>query len=294
VQQLVANLVAVFPARIDALDWMAPSTRAHAREKLRSLTIGVGYPDKWKSYAGLVVRPDDAYGNALRGELFVYKQALAKLRRKPDNGEWAMPAHLVNAANLPLQNALNFPAAHLQPPFFDPDADDASHNCAIGASIGHEISHSFDDQGAQFDAQGRLRDWWTAADKARFNDAAARLVAQFSAYRPFPDMALNGQLTLSENLADQAGVTAALDALHALPGQQASAATDARFFTAYARLWRIKVREAAQRQRVLTDYHAPAEYRSAIVRNLDAWYPAFDVQPGQALYLPPQQRVKVW
>jgi endothelin-converting enzyme/putative endopeptidase len=205
-----------------------------------------------------------------------------------------MPPQLVNAVNLPLQNALNFPAAILQPPFFDPKAPDAVNYGAIGAIIGHEISHSFDDQGSQFDAQGRLRDWWTKEDMEHFKAASHKLVEQYNAYKPYPDLAVNGQLTLSENLADLAGLEASYDAYRAAAGKAASEESDRQFFIGYAQSWRTKAREAAERRGILTDGHAPPKYRTATVRNLDAWYKAFDVQPGQALYLPPDERVRVW
>jgi putative endopeptidase len=294
-QQMVSNIVAAFSKRIDKLDWMAPATRAQAQEKLKTLYVGIAYPERWKTYAGLSVSPTDAFGNAVRAQNFHYAQQVAKLRQKVDRSAWSMPPQLVNAVNLPLQNALNFPAAILQPPFFDPKASDAANYGAIGSIIGHEISHSFDDQGAQFDAQGRLRDWWTRQDMQHFKAASAKLVAQYSAYKPFPDLALNGQLTLSENLADLAGIAAAYDAYQAsLAGKPAAADADQQFFTGYAQSWRTKMREAALRQRVLTDGHSPAQYRTATVRNIDAWYDAFNVQPGQALYLAPAERVRVW
>jgi putative endopeptidase len=293
-QKMVANIVAAFGKRIEKLDWMAPATRAQAQEKLKTLYVGVGYPDKWKSYAGLQVARDDAFGNALRAEEFHYAQDIAKLHAKPDRTEWAMPPQLVNAVNLPLQNALNFPAAILQPPMFDPKASDAANYGSIGAIIGHEISHSFDDQGAQFDAQGRLRDWWTEQDMAHFKAASAKLVAQFNSYKPYPDLAVNGQLTLSENLADLAGLSASYDAYRNAAGKAANGESDRQFFTGYAQSWRTKAREAAERRGILTDGHAPPQYRTATVRNIDAWYQAFDVQPGQALYLAPEERVRVW
>jgi endothelin-converting enzyme/putative endopeptidase len=294
VQQMVTNIIAAFGKRIDKLDWMAPATRAQAKEKLKTLYVGVGYPDKWKSYEGLTVSPTDAFGNAVRAEEFHYTQELAKLNQKPDRTEWSMPPQLVNAVNLPLQNALNFPAAILQPPFFDPKASDALNYGSIGAIIGHEISHSFDDQGAQFDAQGRLRDWWTKQDSDHFKAASQKLAAQYSAYKPFSDLAVNGQLTLSENLADLAGLAAAYDAFHVADGAKADLAADREFFVGYAHSWRTKMREAEARRRIVTDGHALSEYRTATVRNMDAWYKAFDVKPGQKLYLPPEQRVRVW
>jgi len=293
-QQMVGNIVDAFGQRVDKLDWMAPATRAQAKEKLKTLYVGVGYPDKWKSYEGLKVVLDDAFGNAVRADAFHTAQEIAKLHRKPDRTEWSMPPQLVNAVNLPLQNALNFPAAILQPPFFDPKASDATNYGAIGAIIGHEISHSFDDQGAQFDAQGRLRDWWTRQDMEHFKAASGKLVAQYNTYKPFPDLAVNGQLTLSENLADLAGLAASYDAYKAASGNKAGEEGDRQFFLGFAHSWRNKAREAAERRGILTDGHAPPQYRAATVRNLDAWYKAFDVQPGQKLYLAPDERVRVW
>jgi predicted metalloendopeptidase len=295
IQQMVGNIKTAFERRIDKLDWMAPSTRAQAKEKVRTMYVGVGYPDTWKSYDGLQVSPSDALGNVMRAQEFHYSQQLAKLRQKPKKTDWAMPPQLVNAVNLPLQNALNFPAAILQPPFYDPKASDAKNYGAIGAVIGHEISHSFDDMGAQFDAQGRLRDWWTKEDLAHFKTASQKLVQQYNAYKPFEDLAVNGQLTLSENLSDLAGLAASYDAFKVSPtGKGTGVDADREFFTGFAHAWRTKMRETSMRRTVLTDGHAPGQYRTYTVRNLDAWYKAFDVQPGQALYLAPEQRVRVW
>ncbi|KQQ86791.1 M13 family metallopeptidase [Massilia sp. Leaf139] len=293
VQAMVANIIDAFSRRIDKLDWMAPATRAQAKAKVTSMYVGIGYPERWKSYDGLRIVAGDAFGNTVRAEEYHYQQELAKLGRKPERTDWAMPPQLVNAVNLPLQNAMNFPAAILQPPFFDPKGSDAANYGAIGSIIGHEISHSFDDQGAQFDAQGRLRDWWTKEDLAHFKAASGKLVAQYGAYKPFPDLAVNGQLTLSENLADLAGVAAAYDAFKTTPNGKTVEA-DRQFFTGFAQGWRSKAREASLRRAVLTDGHAPSQYRTYIVRNLDAWYRAFDVKPGQALYLAPQDRVRIW
>ncbi len=295
VKEMVANIIAAFSKRIASLDWMAPSTRAQAQEKLKTMYVGVGYPDRWQSFAALKVLPNDALGNTLRAEEFNYARSIARLKQKVNKTAWAMPPHLVNAVNLPLQNAMNFPAAILQSPFYDSKATDAVNYGAIGSIIGHEISHSFDDQGAQFDASGRLRDWWTKEDMDHFKQAATRLVAQFNAYKPFPDLAVNGQLTLSENLADLAGVAASFDAYKAtLAGKAAPADADQQFFMGYAQAWQTKMREPTYRQRLLTDGHAPAQYRTAIVRNLEPWYKAFNVQPGQQLYLAPADRVRVW
>ena len=293
-QTMVANIVDAFRKRVDALEWMAPSTRKEALAKLDVLYVGVGYPDKWTSYEGLEIKPDDAMGNALRAEKFHYRQQLAKLGKKVDSKEWCMPPHIVNAVNMPMQNALNFPAAILQPPFFDMKASDAHNYGAIGSVIGHEISHSFDDTGAQFDSKGRLRDWWTKEDGEHFKKAAAKLVAQYDAYEAFPDLKLNGTLTLSENLADLAGLATALDAYHASLGGKATAAQDREFFSGFASSWANKSRDASLRNQVMTDGHSPAKWRTYTVRNLDTWYQAYDVKPGQKLYLAPEQRVRVW
>jgi endothelin-converting enzyme/putative endopeptidase len=295
VQQMVSGIVDAFHRRIDQLDWMAPATKKEAHAKLKTLYVGIGYPEKWVGYDKLDVVPGDALGNLLRAEQFHLRQQLAKLGTPVDRTEWAMPAQLVNAVNMPTQNAINFPAAILQPPYFDPEASDAMNYGGIGATIGHEISHSFDDQGAQFDSNGRLRDWWTAADSQHFKQASAALAAQYSAYKPFPDLAINGQQTLSENLADLAGLAASYDAYQAtLVNKRMMAGADKQFFIGYALSWREKSREAALRRAILTDGHAPDKWRTATVRNMDAWYEAFDVQPGQKLYLAPKDRVRVW
>ena len=298
-QAMVANIVHAFDVRISRLDWMAPATKEQARAKLKSLYVGLGYPDRWEDYAGLVIGPADAAGNILRAEEFTYRRRVAKLGGPVDATAWCMSPQDVNAVNMPMQNALDFPAAILQPPFFDPVAPDAVNYGGIGTVIGHEISHSFDDQGAQFDARGLLRDWWTAEDLAHFKASASALVVQYSAYRPFSDLAVNGQLTLSENLADLAGISAAYDGYRAATaGQVAPAGVafsgDQQFFIAFAQIWRSKMREATLRQRLITDGHAPGQYRALTVRNIDAWYAAFGVKPGQALYLEPAARVRAW
>ena len=299
IQAMVRNIVAAFQARVDALDWMAPATKAQAKQKLATLHVGVGYPDTWASFEGLQVVRGDAFGNAERAERFDLQRALAKLGAKVDMTEWAMTPQTVNAVNLPIQNALNFPAAILQPPFFDPDAPAAVNFGSIGATIGHEISHSFDDQGAMFDAQGKLRNWWTKVDLEHFTASGAQLAAQYDAYQPFPDLHLKGKQCLSENIADLAGLAATHDAwLLSLGGQPAPTVDgltgEQQFFLAFAQSWRGKAREQSLRRQVITDGHAPEEYRADTVRNLDAWYGAFGVQAGQKLYLAPRERVRVW
>jgi predicted metalloendopeptidase len=298
-QAMVGNLIAAFRARIDRLDWMAPATKAEAKAKLAVLKVGVGYPDKWPDYAGLVVKAGDAYGNAERAGLFQYRRAVAGLAQPVDRGAWVMTPQTVNAVNLPAMNALNFPAAILQPPYFDPKRPLVMDYGAIGAIIGHEVSHSFDNQGALFDAKGRLHNWWTPEDFKHFEASSAQLVAQYDAYKPFPDLAVKGQQTLGENIADLAGLTAAYDAWHrSLGGKPAPAVQgftgDQQFFVSFAQTWRRKSREPALRNLILTDGHSPAEYRASTVRNIDAWYSAFDVKAGEKLYLAPKDRVRVW
>jgi putative endopeptidase len=296
---MVHNLLAAFNARIDRLDWMAPQTKLVAKAKLKALKIGVGYPDHWRSYSGLKIARGDAFGNWQRADLYGYRRELAKLGQPVDRSEWVMNAQLVNAVNLPAMNAINFPAAILQPPYFDPEQPLVMDYGAIGATIGHEISHSFDDQGALFDAQGRLKNWWQPDDFAHFHASGARLAAQFDGYAPFADLHVNGEQTLSENIADVAGLNAAYDAYRlatqgAPPAQLSGFDADQLFFLSFAQSWRAKIRTPALRAQIIADGHAPAQYRAYTVRNLDAWYAAFAVKPGEKLYLAPDDRVRVW
>ncbi len=299
IEDMVDEIKAAFVRRIDAIEWMAPETKAEAKHKVETMAVGVGYPDTWRDYSTLEVAPGTAYANKQAAEALRYKQQLAKIGKPLDTHEWWMNAQLVNAVNLPVQNALNFPAGILQRPFFDPEADAAYNYGAIGAVIGHEISHSFDNQGAEFDAKGVMRNWWTEADKAQFDKSADALVAQYDAYEPLPGMHIPGRLTLGENIADVAGLAAALDAYHASLGGKPAPTIDGytgdqRFFLAYAQSWATKMREPVLRQRLATDGHAPGDYRALTVRNLDAWYDAFGVKPGEKLYLAPEQRVRIW
>ncbi len=299
IQGMVDNIKAAFGKRIDALDWMAPDTKAEAKKKVSTMSVGVGYPDNWVDYSNLTVEPGQPYGAVIAAEKARYAQQLGKIGKPLDKGEWWMNAQLVNAVNLPVQNALNFPAAILQPPFFDPKADPAFNYGAIGAVIGHEISHSFDNNGAAFDSSGAMRNWWTDADKKKFEESGKALAGQFDTYEPFPGLHVKGELTLGENIADIAGLQAAYDAYHAsLNGKEAPViggfTGDQRFFIAYAQTWATKMREEALRARIATDGHAPGQYRALTVRNMDAWYKAFDVKEGDKLYLAPDKRVKVW
>lgn len=299
IQTMVKNIITAFRQRIDKLDWMSPETRAKAKAKVDTIYVGVGYPDKWRSYAGLQIKPDDALGNAQRVGIFNYKNQLAKLGKPVDKGEWWMAAQVVNAVNYPLQNALSFPAAILNPPFFDMNADPVVNYGSIGSVIGHEISHSFDATGALFDAEGKYKNWWTPQDKDHFENAAKMLAAQFDSYEPLPGLHVNGKLTLDENIADLAGLAAAYDGYRtAYGGKEAPTVGgltgDQRFFIAYGQAHRGKLRPELLKAIVTTDGHAPDEYRADTVRNIDAWYSAFSVQPGKKLYLTPAQRVRVW
>ncbi|HYI38682.1 MAG TPA: M13 family metallopeptidase [Allosphingosinicella sp.] len=299
VQKMVDNIKTAFARRVQAIDWMAPSTKEEALKKVRSIVVGVGYPDSWRDYSGLRIAADNAYANQKSAGLAEYRHQISKIGKPMDRTEWWMPPQLVNAVNLPVQNALNFPAAIIQRPFFDPKADAAFNYGAIGSVIGHEISHSFDNNGALFDSTGRLRNWWTPADFQRFQQAGTALSAQYDAYEALPGLNVNGKLTLGENIADVAGLAATYDAYRAsLGGKEAPViegfSGDQRFFIAYGQAWASKMREPSLRQRVLTDGHAPGQFRALTVRNLDAWYAAFDVKPGQKLYLAPEKRVKVW
>lgn len=298
-ESMVNNIIEAFRKRIDALPWMAPETKAEAKAKLSTLYVGIGYPDSWRDYCKLQLAADDIFGNLWRAGLFEYHRNIDRLGELASRKEWSMSPQTVNAVNLPLQNALNFPAAVLQPPFFDAKAPAATNYGAIGTVIGHEISHTFDTEGSTFDSKGQLRNWWTPADLAHFEEVTTELAKQYDTYKPFPDLSVNGKQTLAENIADVAGISAALDGYHAsLNGKTAPAQNglsgDQQFFIAFGQNWALKVREAALRQQLLTDPHAPAEYRADTVRNIDRWYSTFTVQPAEKLYLAPQMRVRIW
>jgi putative endopeptidase len=298
-QKMVVNIVAAFHKRIDALAWMARATKAEAQAKLDSLYVGIGYPETWHDYSGLEIKSDDIFGNLWREGTFHYHEQISRVGKDVDRHEWSMTPQTVNAVNLPLQNALNFPAAILQPPFFDPDAPDAVNYGAIGAIIGHEVSHTFDSEGSTFDAKGTLRNWWTPADLEHFQAATAKLAAQYDTYHPFPDLALHGKQTLAENIADLGGIAAAYDGYIAALGGKTTPDHDGfsgsqQFFIAYGQAHKNKIREAALRRQVMTDEHSPSEYRTDTVRNIDDWYKDFQVSPEENLYLSPQDRVRIW
>ncbi|HZF44711.1 MAG TPA: M13 family metallopeptidase [Sphingomonadaceae bacterium] len=299
IEGIVGNIKHAFGVRVQAIDWLAPATKAEALKKVETIQVGVGYPDKWRDFSSVKIVAGNPYADVQAARSAEYSHQLSKIGKSMDKSEWWMTPQTVNAVNLPVQNALNFPAAILQRPFFDPRADPAYNYGAIGAVIGHEISHSFDNNGAEFDSTGALRNWWTDADRKRFAEAGQKLAAQFDSYEPFPGLHVNGKLTLGENIADVAGLAAAYDAYRAsLGGKEAPVIDgftgDQRFFIAYAQAWATKMRDAALRQRIATDGHAPGMYRALTVRNLDAWYKAFDVKPGDKLYLAPEERVRIW
>ena len=299
IQKMVDNIKAAFAKRVQAIDWMAPSTKQEALKKVQSIVVGVGYPDTWRDYSGLQITADNPYANQRNAQLAEYRHQIAKIGKPMDRKEWWMPPQLVNAVNLPVQNALNFPAAILVKPFFDPAADAAFNYGGIGATIGHEISHSFDNGGALFDAAGALRNWWTPADFKRFTEAGDALAKQFDQYEALPGLHVNGKLTLGENIADVAGLAASYDAYRAsLGGKELPVVNglsgDQRFFLAFSQSWAVKSRPETLRQIVLTNGHAPEQFRAVTLRNIDAWYPAFGVKPGQKLYLAPDKRVKIW
>jgi putative endopeptidase len=297
--QLVRNIIASMDTRLANLPWMVPETRTKARAKLASFRSKIGYPEKWQDYSALTIQAGDAYGNAERANAFEYKRQLDKLGKPVDRDEWFMTPMTVNAYANPTMNEIVFPAAILQPPFFDPNADDAVNYGAIGAVIGHEISHHFDDQGRKYDPNGRLTDWWTAEDVKRFEVYATQLADQYSQYEPLPGAKINGRLALGENIADLAGMLVAYDAYKlSLGGKEAPVLEgftgDQRFFLSHAQIWRQKYRENAMRQQLVTGPHSPGTFRPYVSRNLDPWYQAFNVQPGQPMYLAPEQRVRVW
>jgi putative endopeptidase len=297
--RLVKNVIAAMGRRIDRLEWMTPETKAKAHAKLAAFTPKIGYPDRWRDYAGLEIKSDDLFGNAMRARRFEHEYQIGKLGKPIYRWEWHMTPMEVNAyANFGMVEIV-FPAAILQPPFFDPNADPAVNYGAIGAVIGHELSHHFDDQGAKYNQEGRLSDWWTTEDVKRFNALEDRLAAQYDVYEPLPGMHIKGRLTLGENSADLAGLNVAYDAYKAsLGGKDAPVIDgftgDQRFYLGFAQVWRRSYREPNLRQRLLTDPHSPSQQRAAIVRNLDPWYEAFKPAPGQKLYLSPEQRVRIW
>ncbi|MXO59237.1 peptidase M13 [Altererythrobacter salegens] len=299
-EDLVANLKLAMADRIKANSWMSDATKKEALAKLENTLVMVGYPDEWRDYSKVSISPTDLYGNVSATTAFNTAYQMDKVGKPVDRKEWFMAPQVVNAYNAGQLNEIVFPAGILQPPFFDAAADPAVNYGAIGVVIGHEISHSFDDQGRKIDAKGAVRDWWTAEDAARFNAEAKKFGEQYAAFEVVPGANINPDLTMGENIADFAGLNVALDAYHrSLNGQPAPVIDgltgDQRFFLAYAQIWRDKTRDDALRNQVATDPHSPARYRVIVpLRDLDAWYEAFNIQPGDAMYIPPEQRVHIW
>ena len=299
--ELIGNLRAAFAERLRTLDWMDDTTRAAALAKLDTFEPRIGGPEVWIDYSNYRVDRNDLLGNMVRAAEFNWNLQLSRLPNPVDRRLWSMNAQIINASYNPLMNQITFPAGILQAPFFDPNADPAVNYGAIGAVIGHEIGHGFDDQGRRFDPQGRVRDWWSQVAAQRFTERTTRLGQQYNGYRPLPDLNVNGQLTMGENIGDLGGLEMAYAAYrrhvaqHGEPPVINGLTGDQRFFLSWAQVWRNRDREGALRQRVLTDPHSPAEFRiNGAVRNIDAWYRAFNVQPGDRLYLPPEQRVHIW
>lgn len=300
--ELVARLLEAYQHSITQLDWMTEDTKAEALAKLAAFTPKIGYPEVWKDYSGLVIVPDDLVGNVLRVTEFALADEFSKLGGPIRKWEWLMTPQTVNAYYHPLRNEIVFPAAILQPPFFDADGDDACNYGAIGAVIGHEIGHGFDDQGSTCDGEGRLRDWWTDADRAAFTERTGALIAQYSALAPaqLPDEHVNGELTLGENIGDLGGLAIAYDAWQLALGGVAPEPVDGipaeqRFFLSWARAWQTKRRDEALRQQLSTDPHSPEEFRcNQVIRNVPAYYAAFGVTETDAAWLAPEDRVKIW
>ncbi len=300
IDALVNKLIDAFRSSIDGLDWMSDTTKAEARDKLSKLSVKIGYPNKWKDYSKLKVTRNDLVGNLLRSAQLEHQRDLDRLGKPVDREEWFTTPQTVNAFYNPRRNDIVFPAAILQPPFFDPTADDAVNYGAVGGVIGHEISHAFDDQGRKFDGTGNLRDWWTPQDVQRFAERTAALTAQYSAYQPLPGEHINGQLTLGENIADLSGLTVAMRAyrlsLNGQPPTMLDGFTgEQRFFLGWAQAWRAKTRDKALRAQLLSDPHSPEEFRTnGVVSNLPEYYTAFDLQQDDELFRPPNQRIKIW
>jgi putative endopeptidase len=287
-------------ARIQSLSWMSAPTKAQAQDKLAKMKVMVGYPVKWRDYSALKIDPQDLYGNVQRAGAFEFAYQLGKVGKPVDHDEWGMTPQTVDAYNGGLENKIVFPAGILQPPFFNPDADPAVNYGAVGAIIGHEITHGFDDQGRKIDAAGHLRDWWTAEDAKRFVAEGNKLASQYDSYEGVPGMHINGKLTLGENIADVGGLLLAIDAYHASLGGKPAPVIDGlsgdqRLLLAYAQAWRGKSREDALRTQMASDPHSPREFRViGPTRNIDLWYSAFDVKAADRYFLKPEDRVRIW
>lgn len=298
--QLVSNILAAYRVGIDSLAWMQPATKAAAQEKLSKIGVKIGYPDKWRDFSSLEIRKGDLFGNSIRASRYYYDDMIRQLGKPADRNRWTMTPQTVNAQYSSTKNDILFPAGILQPPFFNPAADDAVNYGAIGAVIGHEISHGFDDQGRKSDGNGNLRNWWTDADAAAFTSRATALGAQYAVIVPVDDIHINPKLTMGENIGDLSGIAAAYRAYKiSLGGKPAPVIAgftgDQRFFIGYAQIWRTLARDASVRQNLLTDSHSPGPYRVSVpLVNIDAFQAAFNIQPGDRMYRAPADRVKIW
>lgn len=299
-EELVDNVIKGYGVAIENLEWMSPETKIAAQQKLDKFTPKIGYPDKWKDYSALEINPDELVGNYIRYSEWAYSDMIAKLGKPVDRSEWHMTPQTVNAYYNPVNNEIVFPAAILQPPFFNLEADDAVNYGAIGAVIGHELGHGFDDQGAKYDGDGNLRNWWSESDLKQFEQRTAALVAQYNEYKPFTDAGVNGELTLGENIGDLGGLTVAHKAYMLSLGNSKAPVIDGytgdqRFFMGWSQIWRRKYRDEALRNRLMTDPHSPSHYRViGILSNMPEFYKAFDVKEGDKMYIKPEDRVKIW
>jgi putative endopeptidase len=297
---LVGNLIKAYEKSIKELDWMSDETKTQALDKLSKFRPKIGYPDVWRDYSAVDIEADDLFGNIERAIVAEYERELARQGGPVDRDEWAMNPQTVNAYYMPPLNEIVFPAAILQPPFFNLEADDAVNYGAIGAVIGHEIGHGFDDKGSTFDGDGVMRNWWTDTDRAEFEARTAKLVGQYDEYAPFEDLTVNGEFTLGENIGDLGGISIGLLAYQMSLNGEEPPVIDGytgvqRVFLGYGQIWRNKYRDEALRQLIMTNPHAPSRYRAnGAVRNVPEFYEAFDVKEGDALYLPPEERVKIW
>ena len=300
ITDLVNNLKVAFAQRIDQLDWMSDSSKTYAKYKLNKMVVKVGYPDKWRDYTALQIDRGPYVLNAFRAYQFEANRQINKLNKPTDRSEWGMTPQTINAYYNPQNNEIVFPAAILQPPFFDPNADDAVNYGGIGAVIGHEMTHGFDDEGSQFDADGNLKDWWTKSDEEKFKAKTNQVAMFYSHYNPIDTFHINGFLTNGENIADQGGMAISYTAFK-IDQQQHPQGTidgltpDQRFFINYAQVWRSNYRDDALRQQLLTNPHSPGKYRvMGVLSNMPGWYTAFNVQPGDKMYIAPDNRIKIW
>ncbi|MFO0319362.1 MAG: M13-type metalloendopeptidase, partial [Neisseriaceae bacterium] len=299
-KKLVANLIEEYDISIESLDWMSKKTKKEAKKKLANMMLKIGYPDHWRDYSKLIIKKDDLIGNLIRSSEFEYNRNVNKLGKPIDRSEWAMTPQTVNAYYNPEFNEIVFPAAILQPPFFNPNIDDAANYGGIGAVIGHEISHAFDDQGSQYDDQGNLRNWWTSSDRKNFKAKTAQLVKQYNSYSPIKGYHVNGELTLGENIADNSGLSIAYKAYYLSLGGKKAPIIDGmtgyeRLYANWAQVWCMKIRDKQALVYLKTDPHSPPKFRAnGALSNQDSFYKAYNIKPGDKMYIKPQDRVSIW